>query len=222
MLHGTLLKKRGMNLAKKGLTVWLFSSLTFISLVHLVEAISALVFNNPIRLLQLYPLINEKLQTITPAVYFWASAVATLIFWGITCAIAFENPVEQFLNTILSDAKKQSAVETQIVQDKSEILDAMYETIESGNETLAHVKDMMCNVRSEVKEIQPLTESVEKMKTELNTLKKEVKKLEERVKFPSLCLACGKPLLPEFRICPYCGEGVKLAQAPLMELKDYK
>jgi len=83
------------------------------------------------------------------------------VFWAITCAVAFDNPVEKFLNTILSDARKQGAVETQLVEEKSEVLDAMYETIESSDETLTHVRDMMYNVKTETKEIQPLAESVE-------------------------------------------------------------
>jgi len=209
-------------LAKKGIFVWLFSSLTFISTIHLIEAISVLTFNSEIRLLQLYPFINEKLQAITPTTYFWITATATFLLWGITCAVAFTNPVEAFLNKILSDAKTQSAVETQLLEEKSEILDMMNETIESNNETLAHVRDLIYNVRTEVKEIQPLRESIEKMKTELSTLRKEVKKLEEKVNFPNLCPNCGKPLLPEFKICPYCGEDMKLHQASVITLKDYK
>jgi len=209
-------------LAKKGISVWLFSSLTFIAILHLTEAISVLVFNNEIRLLQLYPFINEKLQAMTPITYFWVSASAAFILWGITCAIAFTNPVETFLNKILSDAKTQTAVEAQLLEEKSEILDAMNETIESNNETLAHIKDLIYNVRTEVKEVHPLKESMEKIKTELSTLRKEVKKLEEKVNFPSLCPACGKPLLPEFKMCPYCGEDMKLHQASVITLKDYK
>ena len=209
-------------MAKKGIAVWLFSSLTFISLIHLIDAISVLAFNNQIRLLQLYPIINEKLQSIKPTTYFWTSAASTFILWGITCAIAFENPVETFLNKILSDAKKQSAVETQLLEDKSEVLDAMYETIESDNEILAQVKDLMCNVRADVKEIQPLQDSMEKIKAELTSLKKEFKKLEEKTHFPNLCLSCGKPLLPEFKICPYCGENTKLQPEKTIPLKNYR
>jgi rRNA maturation endonuclease Nob1 len=208
--------------AKKGITIWLFSSLTFIALAHLIDATSALLFNNPMRLLQLYPLINEKLQNITPITYFWISAAATLILWGITCAIIFENPVETFLNKILSDAKKQGAVETQQLEDKSEVLDKMYETIEEDNQTLAQVKDLMCNVRVDVKEIQPLKENIEKIKTEMTNLKKEIKNIKEQTQFPNICPACGKPLMPEFNMCPYCGEHVKLTNAPLISVKDYK
>ena len=209
-------------MTKKGISVWVFSSLTFIALLHLAEAISVLVFNNEIRLLQLYPFINEKLQAITPITYFWVSAAATFILWGITCAIAFANPVETFLNKILSDAKTQGAVEAQLLEEKSEILDSMNETIESNNEILAQVRDLIYNVRTEVKEIHPLKESLEKMKTELGSLRKETKKLEDKVNFQILCPACGKPLLPEFKICPYCGEDMKLHQASIITLKDYK
>lgn len=211
-----------MFLVRKGIAIWLFSSLTCTALAHLIDAIYAMLFNTPIKLLQLYPLINEKLQGITPTTYFWISAAATLILWGITCAIAFENPVETFLNKVLSDAKKQSAVETQLLEDKSEVLDAMYETIESDNQILAQVKDLMHNVRTDVKEIQPLKEGLEKIKTDLSSLKKELKKIEEKIQFPNICPACGKPLLPEFNMCPYCGENIKLSKAPMLSVKDYK
>lgn len=199
-----------MYLGRKGLCVWLFSSLTFISLIHLTEAVSVLFFNNQTHLLQLYPFIGEKLQAISPTIYFLSSAVSTLVFWGITCAVAFESPVEQFLNNILSDARKQSTVESQAVADKSEVLDAIYETVESSNETLSRVMDIVCNVRTEVKGIQPLSLTVENIKTELGSLKKEVRRIEEKGKLPFLCATCGKPLSPEFRLCPFCGESLRL------------
>lgn len=209
-------------MAKKGISVWLFSTLTFVALVHLIDAISVLVFNSQIKLFQLYPFINEKLQALTPNMYFWVSAITTFIFWGITCAIAFENPVETFLNKILSDAGKQGAVEAQVLDGKSELLDAMNETVEMNNTLLAQVKDMMYNVRTEVKEIQPLTENVEKLKIELSRLKREWKKFEENVKHPNKCPTCGKPILPEFKVCPYCSENLKLLPQAVIALKDYK
>jgi hypothetical protein len=106
-------------MSKKGLVTWLFSFSTSITLIHLIEAISVLAFDSEIRLLQLYPFINEKLEAITPTTYLWLSAVSAFILWGITCAIAFENPVEAFLNKILSDAKKQNVVETQLLDTQT-------------------------------------------------------------------------------------------------------
>ena len=209
-------------MAKKGITVWLFSTLTFAAILHLIDATYTLVLNNQIKLLPLYPFIGEELQTITPIIYFLGSTITALTLWGITCAIAFENPVETFLNKILSDAKKQSTVEAQILNEKGEILDVMNETVEMNNTLLAQVKDMTYNIRTEVKEIQPLKENVEKLRKELSHLKREIKKFEENMKQPNKCPTCKKTILPDFKICPYCGENTKLIPETLIKLKDYR
>ncbi|MGB9853972.1 MAG: hypothetical protein ACPLRY_04095 [Candidatus Bathyarchaeales archaeon] len=209
-------------MSKKGIGVWLFSSLTAVTVAHLIDALNALLFNNPITLLKLYPFIEAKLQALTPVAYFIISAAATLILWGITCAIAFENPVETFLNKVLSDAKQQCAVETQMLEQKSELLDAMNETMEMNNAMLAQVKDVIYNIRTEVKEIQPLKEAVEKVRGEIGYLKRELKNFEEKLKYPNLCLTCGKPVMPEFKICPYCGESLKPIQEKIAPLEKYK
>jgi hypothetical protein len=209
-------------LAKKALFVWIFSSATFVSLLHLIDAISVTIFNNHTVLLGLYPFIGEKLQTLAPTIYLTVTAIATVIMWGITCATAFDNPMEIFLNKILSDAKEQSAVENQLLENKGEILDQMYETIEADNEILAKVKDLMSNVRADVREIKPMKDSMEKVRTELASLKKEIKRIEEKTQLPKLCTACGKPLLPDFKMCPYCGEKTTLETPPIIDLKNYK
>jgi hypothetical protein len=209
-------------LARKGLSVWLFSSLTFIALLHLFDAVSAFFFNNPIKLLQLYPFVNGVLQTMAPSTYFWMTMVATLILWGITCGIAFENPVEVFLNKILSDAKIHSTAETQLLESKSEVLDAMFDTIETSSETLAQVKDLICNVRTEAREIQPLRESIDDMKADLGGLRREFNKMQESVIFSKVCPTCGKSLMPEFNMCPYCGENVRPLEPPVLTVKTYR
>jgi len=207
---------------KKGIAIWVLSTLTFISLMHLIEAVTVILFNNPIRLLQIYPFISQQLTQLPASAYLYISAASTVILWGITCALAFDNPVETFLNKILSDAKKQTATEAQLIENKSELFDLMYETIESNSETLSQVKDMMRNVRVEVKDIQPIKETMEKTRLELGSLKKQITTLEEKLLFTNiLCPACGKPLRLDFQICPYCGENIKLQQKMIM-VKDYK
>ena len=204
---------------KKGIAIWLFSTLTFISLMHLIDAAAALLFNNQIQLLQLYPFINQ--QQISTDIYLYISGASTAILWAITCLIAFDNPVETFLNKVLSDAKQQTATEAQVLESKSELFDLMYETVESDSETLAQVKDLMRNMRVEVKDIQPIKESIEKTRIELSSLKKQMKTLEEKMLFTILCTTCGKLVRPDFKLCPYCGESITL-QEKMVVIKDYK
>jgi predicted transcriptional regulator len=208
-------------LRKKGIAIWLFTTLTFIALIHLIDAASAVIFHNPTQLLQLYPFINQQLQQIPTDIYLYATAASTTLLWAITCLIAVDNPVEEFLNKVLSDAKTQTTTEAQLLESKSEIFDLMYETVESDSDTLAQVKDLMCNMRAEVKDIQPIKETMEKTKTELTSLKKQIKTLEEKLLFTVVCPACGKMLRPDFKLCPYCGESIAL-QEKMMMVKDYK
>lgn len=204
---------------KKGIAIWLFTTLTFVSLLHLIEAAAALFFNNPTHLLQLYPFINQ--MQIPMDIYLYITIMTTAILWAITCLIACDNPVEAFLNKILSDAKQQTATEAQVLESKSELFDLMYETVESDSETLAQVKDLMRNMRAEVKDIQPIKETTEKTQIELISLKKQMKMLEEKMLFTILCPACGKLVRPDFKLCPYCGESITL-QEKMVVVKDYK
>ena len=204
---------------KKGIAIWLFTTLTFISLLHLIEAAAALFFNNPTHLLQLYPFINQ--MQIPMDIYLYITIVSTAILWAITCLIVCDNPVEAFLNKILSDAKKQTTSEAQVLESKSEIFDLMYETVEADSETLGQVKDLMRNMRAEVKDIPPIKESIEKTRIELISLKKQMKTLEEKMLFTILCPACGKLVRPDFKLCPYCGESITL-QEKMVVVKDYK
>ena len=84
---------------------------------------------------------------MSPATYLYVSALSTVILWGVTCLVAFHNPVEVYLN-------KRAESEAQL-QEKGELLDRMYETMESDHETLAQLKDIVRNVQTEVKELQP-------------------------------------------------------------------
>jgi hypothetical protein len=191
-------------LRKKGIAIWLFTTLTFISLIHLIDAAAAILLNSPTHILQLYPIINQQLQQIPLNIYLYASAAITIALWAVTCLIAVDNPVEEFLNKILSDAKTQTSTEAQILESKSEVLDLMYETIESDSEILAQVKDLMRNMRAEVKDIQPIRETIEKTRIEVGSLKKQMRIFEEKMLFTIVCPSCGKLLRPDFKLCPYC------------------
>lgn len=210
-----------MTLRKKGAAIWLLSTLTVVALVHLIDAASALLFNNPMQILQLYPFINQQLQQIPADIYLYLTASSTVILWAATCLIAFDNPVETFLNKILSDVKNQTTTESQILESKGELFDLMYETVEADSETLAQVKDLIRNIRAEVKDIQPLKETMANTKTEICSIKKQIKTFEEKLLFNIVCPACGKMLRPDFKLCPYCGDSITLREK-MIAVTDYK
>jgi hypothetical protein len=134
------------NMRKKCIAIWLLTSLTFISLVHFIEAITVTILNTPIRLIQLYPFINQALKTMTPSTYFYITAFSTALLWAITCLVAFHNPVEAYLNKHQTDETK--------LQESGYILDRMCDTVESDHQTLTQLSDMMHNMQAQVKEIQ--------------------------------------------------------------------
>jgi hypothetical protein len=124
---------------KKCIAIWALTTVTFISLIHLIEAITAIMFNNPIRLLQLYPFIGESLKTIAPQTYLYITATTIVILWGITCLIAFHNPVELYLN-------RRETTEIAL-QDKGEIIDRLCETVESDHQKLTQLTDLIHKIQ---------------------------------------------------------------------------
>lgn len=207
-------------MGKRGVTVWIFSSLSFLAAIHALEASLALFFNTEIVLLKLYPFFNTL--TTSSINYFLASTALTIAFWGITCKVAVETPVERFLDTMLSDAKKQSEIECETVDDNRSVLDMMCETITENNKVLAQTRDITYNVRSELVNLRTLPAETEKLSTEIEELKKELKKLKENFKKPNLCPSCGNIVLPRFKVCPYCGENLHLTPEKVVKmLKTY-
>jgi len=208
-------------MGKRGITVWIFSSLSFLAAIHALEASLAFFFNTEVILLKSYPIINTL--TITPVTYLLASIALTITIWGITCKVAVETPVERFLDTMLSDAKRQSEIECEMVDDNRSVLDMMCETITENNKVLAQTRDITYNVRSELINLRTLPEETERLSTEIEELKKELKNLKQNFKKPSLCPSCGNIVLPRFKVCPYCGENLHLTPEKVVKmLQTYK
>lgn len=204
-------------MAKKGLKIWIMTTLTFISLIHLIDSAISFLSYSPSRILQLYPIIDGYIAQVPKDIYLYASASVTFVLWGITILIVFDNPVETFLNTILSDVQKQKEEDKQTLENNSDFFDLMFENMEENNEKLGTIKDLVRNIRAEVKDIQPIKEQIEKTRGELTNLKKQVLLVEEKMIFPLICSACGKPLRADFNLCPYCGQEITLQQISVIK-----
>ena len=160
--------------------------------------------------LQLYPLLNEFLIQIPTDIYLFISATSTFVLWGITSIIAFNNPIEAFLNKMLSEAQQQRETEDQALERNSDFFSLMHETIEENSERTGQIYDILRNVRAEVKDIQSINERMETTRTDIVSLKKQVHELVEKTIYPLLCQECSKPQRADFKVCPYCGMEIDL------------
>ena len=120
----------------KSIAIWFLTSITFISLVHLIEALTVIMLNNPIRLLQLYPYGKTLADSFTPITYLFVTATATAVLWAATCLVAFNNPVESYLHKLVQADGKA-------MQDRDALLDRMCETFESDLRTLTRLTDIL-------------------------------------------------------------------------------
>lgn len=165
--------------------------MTFLAVLHTFDAFTGLVFGNKNLLLKLYPFQN-LLGNLDIATYFWISIASLFILFGITCAIAFHNPIEALINRTLAEVELEENPSDGMIESKANALEMISDTLTSNSVVLHSVKDNMDAVRFEVSTL----------KSRLDKMEKDVTKIAKLIKCPS----CGGEILPEFKLCPFCGE----------------
>ena len=196
-------------MVKRGTSVCIFGTLSFIAGIHVFEAFIALFFDKETVLLKLYPFISSL--NIESLNYLIASLTVTSVLLAVTFRLAFSNPLDNYLNMILSDANKMNEAECELVTDNRSVLDMMCESITYISEVLGQTKDLTYNVRSELANLRPMPEKTERLSAEITEVKKQILKLKQNFKKPNSCPSCGNPVLARFKICPYCGESLLLS-----------
>jgi len=200
----------------KRVAVWILGFLTFLAVLHVLEAFFALTQNAPISLLWLYP-FSGLFGTVDVALYFWGSLGAVLVLWGATCLVAFRSPLDMLLSRILRDAQLENEEEVSILSAKGNFLEMMNESLVNNTVELGNVKDLLFNVRTEVINLRGLHDVVGGLKSDVTHLKTSFKKLETNLTKNLVCPACGKDVQPDFRICPFCGEDLLKGKIVLAE-----
>jgi len=200
----------------KGVAVWMFGSLTFLAVLHVLEAFFALTLNGSIVLLRLYPFSN-LFGVIDVVTYFWVSLAVASVLWGVTGIIALRSPLDTMLNRILKDAQLENEEGVSILSAKGNFLEMMNEGLISNTVELNNVKDLVSNVRAEVVGLRGLQDIVGGVKSDLGSLKVSLKKLETDLSRSVVCPACGRGVQPDFRVCPYCGEDLLRQKVLLAE-----
>lgn len=194
-------------MVRKGLTVWILGSLTFIAGLHALDGFLWLANQSSSVLLGIYP-FTRYIGPVDPIVYLLGSLVAVFTLWGGTTLVGLRNPIETFLGKVLEDGKRENKADVELLETRTSILEMMSETLENNSKLLSGLRDVVFNVRGEVLNLRPLSKSVEDLKDDVEGLKKMTKQLEKEVKKHKLCPACGRQVLPKFRLCPYCGENL--------------
>jgi hypothetical protein len=200
----------------KGVAVWILGSLTFLALLHVLEAFFALTQNGSITLLWFYP-FSGWFGTVDVVVYFWGSLIAASVLWGLTCIVALRSPLDTLLSRILRDAQSENEEEISILSAKGNFLEVMNESVIHNTVELNNMKDLLQNVRAEMVNMRPLIDVVERVKSDVTSVKTTLKKLETNMQKNRICPACGRDVQFDFRICPYCGENLLMDKIILAE-----
>ena len=171
--------------------VWIFGFLTFLAVLHTFFAALALMLGNVDLLMKLYPFKN-LFGEVDIGTYFLASLIVVFILFGITCAVAFHNPIEALINKTLAEVESEENSDDNTLESKASALEMISDTLTSNSVVLQSVKDDVNAVRYDVSNL----------KTRLDKLEKEMTKFTKSMKCPS----CGKDISPDFKLCPFCGE----------------
>jgi len=162
--------------------------LTFLAVLHTFDAVLSLIFGNTNLLLRLYPFKN-LLGDVDVVTYFWGSVASAFILFGITCAVAFHNPIEALINKTLAEVELEENPGDCNLEAKASVLEMISDTLTSNSIVLHSVKD-----------------DINATRYEMSSLKTRLDKLEEDLTKLMKCPSCGKDISPDFKLCPFCGE----------------
>ena len=158
------------------------------AVLHTFDASLSFTIGNVNSILKLYPLSNI-LEDLDVSTYLWASIALTFVLFGITCIIAFHDPIEILISKILSNVETEENPTDHTIESSLSTLEMMNGTLTSNSVVLHTVKD-----------------NTSALKADLGQLAKILEKLEKDFKELKTCPSCGKGISPNFRFCPYCGE----------------
>jgi len=190
---------------KKSLAVWICGCLTFFAGLHAFDAVLSIASNSNSAgsLLQIYPFydkIDEILGKLDAVTYFWLSLISTLCFMGITCSLAFYDPILAYVKKMVS--------ETKIDDPQADLkFDSELNALAMINESLITHGTLLNNVKGE---LGALNEGINAVKIDMTRLRNTMQGLETDLAKLRKCPACGKNVLPQFKFCPHCGEKLSL------------
>jgi len=181
---------------RKDLAVWISAYLTFLSVLFTFDAF--FFFGGPNSLMNLYPIysiVHGIFGEISASTYIWLTAISTFILFGITCTFLYQDPLALLIKRMASEAPSEE--------------NQMEASFEPGLNTLDMINHSLTNHSIDLKEVKTslgaLKDSVEAMNIEMTRLTEKLATLERKT-MKIECASCGNKILPEFRLCSYCGK----------------
>jgi hypothetical protein len=161
---------------RKGLSVWILGSLTFLAGLHSLDAFLWLsgIQGEPFFLSNYPQFLAESINSL---LYMVLSLSSTFLLWGGTATVALQNPIEAFLGRVLEDGKKENESDVELLEAKTSVLEMMSETLEENSGSLSKLTDVVFNIRSSVIRLEALNQNVEALKNEVVGLKKSIRGL---------------------------------------------
>jgi len=162
--------------ARKGLSVWILGSLTFLAGLHSLDAFFWLAgMQEQSFFLSNYPEILAN--SIGSILYMILSISSTFLLWGGTASVALQNPIENFLGKVLEDGKRENESDVELLEAKTSVLEMMSETLSDNSGSLSKLTDVVFNIRSSILRLETMNQNVEALKIEVKSLRKSVQSL---------------------------------------------
>ena len=163
-------------MARKGLSVWILGSLTFLAGLHSLDAFFWLAgMQEQSFFLSNYPEILAN--SIGSILYMILSILSTFLLWGGTASVALQNPIENFLGKVLEDGKRENESDVELLEAKTSVLEMMSETLSDNSGSLSKLTDVVFNIRSSILRLETMNQNVEALKIEVKSLRKSVQSL---------------------------------------------
>lgn len=163
-------------MARKGLSVWILGSLTFLAGLHSLDAFFWLAgMQEQSFFLSNYPEILAN--SIGSILYMILSISSTFLLWGGTASVALQNPIENFLGKVLEDGKRENESDVELLEAKTSVLEMMSETLSDNSGSLSKLTDVVFNIRSSILRLETMNQNVEALKIEVKSLRKSVQSL---------------------------------------------
>jgi len=186
---------------RKDLAVWISGYLTFLSILFTFDAF--FFFGSPNSLLNIYPvhaIVQGIFGSINAPTYIWLTSISTFILFGVTCVFVMDDPFTALMRKMASEAQSEENQMDASLESSLNTLEMINHSLTNHDIGLNEVKDVLGNLKG----------NIEAMNIGMARLTEKLASMDRETTIRMECTSCGNKILPEFRLCPYCGKKLSM------------